>query len=242
MTAGRPCPARSILARAPAPPARGASASARRPREVRGGVEGGAALVELARLAVGLAEAEQQLAAGRGGRRLGQIQSSERAVEVTRGLLVCERRQRAPGRAGRVLDRLGRRARLGGRDEVIRELAERRLGIAGLPLLEDRADPAVQGRPAGRAERRVQASREAARGRTRSVLERRAPPRGSVARSPPRAHRARLAVQAGDGLDHLGRARPADGCGRQHHAARASTASRAAARSPPAHRRGCRAP
>ena len=38
---------------------------ARRPRELRGGLEGGAAVVELARLAVGLAEAEQQLAAGR---------------------------------------------------------------------------------------------------------------------------------------------------------------------------------
>ena len=38
---------------------------ARGPREVRGGLEGGAALIELARLAVGLAEAEQQLAAGR---------------------------------------------------------------------------------------------------------------------------------------------------------------------------------
>ena len=101
---------------------------ARRPRELRGRLEGGAALIELARLAVGLTEAEPQVAAGRLVGVLGKLEGLERAVEVTGGLLVRERRERLPGRAGREVDRFGRRSGLGGRDEVVRKLAERRLG------------------------------------------------------------------------------------------------------------------
>ena len=52
------------------------------PRQLRGGLERGAALLELARLAVGLAEAEQQVAARRGVGRPGQLQGLERAREM----------------------------------------------------------------------------------------------------------------------------------------------------------------
>ena len=126
------------------------------PRELRGGLEGGAAVIELARLAVGLAEAEQQLAAGRlvGGVR--ELEGLEGAVEMADGLLVGQRGQRPAGRAGRVVDGLGRRSGLGGRDEVVGELAERRIGVVGVLLLEDRADPAVQPDAPGPAQRRVE--------------------------------------------------------------------------------------
>ena len=95
----------------------------------------------------------QRVAASAG---LGLLQGLERAGEVRDGLLVRQRRQRAPRRAGREVDGLGRRRGLGGLDEVVRELAERRIAVRGVPLLEDGRDPAVQTHPARPAQRRVE--------------------------------------------------------------------------------------
>ena len=146
--------------------------------------------IELARLAVGLAEAEQQLAAGRLVGGLRELQGLEGAVEMADGLLVGQRGQRPPGRAGRVVDGLGRRSGLGGRDEVVRELAERRFGVAGVLLLEDRADPAVQPHAPGPAQRRVERLANQRVGERVAPRSTGAPPRRSGAPRPPRAPRA----------------------------------------------------
>ena len=108
MTAGS---ARALLDPASGEPERRARKllpEARGPREVRSRLEDEAALIELARLAVGLAEAEQQLAVCRRVGRLGEGQRVERAVEVADGLLVCQCGERAAGRTGRVVDGLRR--------------------------------------------------------------------------------------------------------------------------------------
>ena len=169
---------------------------------------------------MGLAEAEQQFAAGRLVGGLGELQSLERAVEMADGLLVRQRGQRPPRRADRVVDGLGRRSGLGGLDEVVGELAERRLGVAGVLLFEDRADPAVQPDSPGPAQRRIErlpnqrvGERVAAQSTgfllddpaLRGLLERLEQP---------------LAGQLGKGVEHRDRERPADRGSHRHGAAR----------------------
>ena len=207
----RPRPSAARARCSPRPAVRASSAAAWKAARL---------LVELARLAVGLAEAEQQVAAGRVVGGLGELQGLERAVEVADGLLVGQRRQRPARRAGRVVDGLGRRSGLGGLDEVVGELAERRVGVAGVPLLEDRADPAMQTDAPGPAQRRVerlpnQRVGEGVAPRSTGFLLDDPALRGLLERL---EHA--LARQLGKVVEHLDRERPADRGGHRHDAAR----------------------
>ena len=92
-------------------------AEARRPCELRRGLEGAAAVIEIAGLGAGRAEPEEQLAAGSVVRGLRELEGLEGALEMADGLLVGQCGQRPAGRPGRVVDGPRRRSGLGRRDK-----------------------------------------------------------------------------------------------------------------------------
>ena len=176
-------------------------------------------MLELARLAVGLAEAEHQLRSGsprRGTRTVAGPRARGRSAD---GLLVRQRRQRPPRRADREVDGLGRRPGSAASTKWYasspRGGSWRRRAAARGSRRSGGADPL-----AGAHSATHRASPESARGRTCSAPQHRRPPRRSGAPWPPRAPRAPLAGQLGKSVEQLDRERSADRGRHRHDAAR----------------------